>query len=418
MTDLRYAPRYATLSPKQWSQTVAEVARQSEGAPPRRLSVAWGDHETMPGVVDFVRAPRLRLEHFLELAAEASLKLDVTVGIPARRDALPPSSYRGSEWTLLPSATFGEDVLGFEPFPAPLHHPEGIEALADFVATAKAIVELYREPNGSVASLSLDLSMFEGDAGLGAAPTLEVALAKRYGDIARMNGAYRSTFRDFESACSERGFRTLIERRGWLAAYDYFTANRALFGMVASATELPLAPEHVGSSAVYLDPIPVWRCRSGNTWVPFSLFGAATPETVTTSRLYEGFRELVGSVSWLPVDNTAILDAPNRFAVVSGTFLARRSAEWVRERATAGAEVLLASSVLPKFDENLEASPLAFAHPADRVRLTGREYLRYAVGTGGVWLDLPEKDSRKAADPLERTERWISAFTGGEHGNG
>lgn len=417
MTDPRYALRYAALSPKLWPQALADLARLDAGSAPLPLSVAWGDHETLPGVVDFVRSPRLRLEHFLELASEAGLELDVTVGIPARRDALPPSSYRASEWTLLPSATFDEDVLGFEPFPAPLHHPETIEALAEFVKAAKAIVELYRKPNGSVASLSLDLSMFESDAGLGAAPALEVALAKRYGDIGRLNGAYRSTFRDFESASTERGFRTLAERRGWLAAFDYYTANRALATLVATAAELPLAAEPVGTSAVFLDPIPVWRCRRGSTWVPFAPFGAASADTVATSRLYETFRELVGRVGWLPVDEPASSEAPSRFAVVAGTFLARRSAEWVRECARRGSEVLLASGLLPKFDENLDASPLAFAHPADRVRLQGREYLRYAVGTGGVWLDVPEKDARKAADPVGRVERWIGAFTGGPHGN-
>lgn len=413
MTDLRYA----TLSPKQWPQTVNELARRVDEGNARALSVAWGDHETLPGVVDFVRSPRLRLEHFLELAAEAGLKLDVTVGIPARRDALPPSSYRASEWTLLPSATFDEDVLGFEAFPAPLHHPETIEALAQFVESAKAILDLYREPTGSVVSVSLDLSMFEADAGLGGAPALEVALAKRYGDIARLNGAYRSTFRDFESASSERGIKTLIERRGWLAAFDYFTANRALFALVAGAADLPLARETVGASAVFLDPIPVWRCRKGATWVPFAPFGVATADTVTTVRLYEGFRELVGSVSWLPVEEGPQGSAQARFAVVCGTFLARRSAEWVRERAREGSEVLLAGGVLPKFDENLDASPLAFAQPADRVRLAGRDYLRYAVGKGGVWLDVPEKDSRKGADAISRVERWIGAFTGSTHGN-
>jgi hypothetical protein len=417
MTDLRYALRYATLSPKQWPHTIAELVRRDEAAP-RPLSIAWGDHETLPGVVDFVRSPRLRLEHFLELASEAGLKLDVTVGVPARRDALPPSSYRGSDWTLVPSATFDEDVLGFEAFPAPLHHPQSIEALADFVKSAKAIVDLYREPSGSVASLSLDLSMFEADAGLGAAPALEVALSKRYGDIARLNAAYRTTFRDFESAASERGFRTLMERRGWLACFDYFAANRALASLVSVAAELPLVADAGATSAVYLDPVPVWRCRRGASWIPFSPFGVASADTVGTARLYESFRELVGRVGWLPIDEGTTPDAPGRFAVVGGTFLARRSAEWVRTRAHEGAEILLAAGTLPKFDENLDASPLAFSHPADRVRLGGREYLRYAVGTGGVWLDVPERDSRRAADPLARVERWIGAFSGGGHGNG
>lgn len=409
--------RYAALSPKHWPHTVAELARRTDPSTPLPLSVCWGDHETLPGVVDFVRSPRLRLEHFLELAAELELPLAVTIGIPARRDALPPSSYRATDWTLLPSASFDEDVLGFEPFPAPLHHPETIEALADFVKSAKAIVDLYRQPNGSVVSVGLDLSMYEADAGLGAAPALEVALAKRYGDIGRLNGAYRSTFRDFESASTERGFKTLIERRGWLAAFDYSSANRALATLVSASADLPLAAEPIPSSAVFLDPVPVWRCRRGATWVPFAPFGAATAETVATSRLYEGFRELVGRVGWLPVDDNVVGEAPRRFAVVSGTFLARRSAEWVRESAKTGSEVLLAHGMLPKFDENLDASPLAFAHPADRVRLQGREYLRYAVGQGGVWLDVPERDQRKAADAVGRVERWIAAFTGGAHGN-
>ena len=417
MTDLRYAVRYATLSPKQWPHAVSELVRR-DGAASRVLSIAWGDHETLPGVVDFVRSPRLRLEHFLEIASEAGLKLDVTIGVPARRDALPPSSYRATDWTLLPSATFDEDVLGFEAFPAPLHHPHSIEALAEFVKSAKTIVEPYREPSGSVVSLALDLSMFEADAGLGAAPALEVALSKRYGDIARLNAAYRSTFRDFASASSERGFRTLLERRGWLACFDYFSANRALAGLVAAAAELRPMPERTVTSAVYLDPIPVWRCRDGASWVPFAPFGVASADTVATARLYESFGELVGRVGWLPVDEKTTGDAPGRFAVVCGTFLARHSAEWIRKRAQGGAEVLLASGALPKFDENLDASPLAFSHPADRVRLGNKEYLRYAIGTGGVWLDVPERGARSALEPLGRVERWIGAFNGGSHGNG
>jgi len=86
---------FCNESPHRWEETLASFS--SDGVETVCTRVYWGAHEKLPGVRDFFRSPRLKLEKFLQLVQAKKLKTRLELGFFPNPETFPAWTWGGAE---------------------------------------------------------------------------------------------------------------------------------------------------------------------------------------------------------------------------------------------------------------------------------------------------------------------------------
>ncbi len=360
-----------------WEDTSASwpgrlAGLKQEGVDEIHTFIPWGLHETVQGIRDFSKSPKLRLEKFLSLAHEAGLTVRATLGFPARREALPHWSMNlGQNSSLVAAAVWkaGADDLSVTRLPC-LHDEHFFGPFLEFVSDVFSLLSLYRFPEGPLVGVTVDWGVYAQDLAASTVPIFASFLQERYPQAGLINIRYHCTFRDFATAASAQGTRVLLEKRPWLAAYDYkFCRERMLEeraqGVLALQSGEPLvdllsfasgvshaAPPSDAAWAVVMDPVLLEGDVQGQASL-FAPLGHVNVQATNAFRLWEYLRahSEKSAVPLLPLLQDAQSPAPT-ITAIAGRFLAQALVRTVRNWIDEGTTVYFPFG-LPQYDENL-----------------------------------------------------------------
>ncbi|MFM8269849.1 MAG: hypothetical protein ACKN9V_06625 [Pseudomonadota bacterium] len=211
---------YVHLPVGDWAAQLQSLNRSSSSGVVVR--VFWGDHETLQGVRDFHSKTRLKLERVCSLAHSLQIPLRIQFGFFDEIRSFP-------SWTqqLLPQALVPknqEDDLvnewNFIRIPT-FRNDEVRQGFVGFLTEALMLLSLHCEPEGSLKSVSFDWGVMSSDSSPMDAEFVESEFAHRYGSIGHLNSLFQTSFNNFQSVSKAAGFKTLLNKRPWIACWQY-----------------------------------------------------------------------------------------------------------------------------------------------------------------------------------------------------
>lgn len=422
------APR--SVSFQYWEEGAASwptrlAALKARGIDEVHCQIPWGLHEPVQGIRDFSKAPKLRLEKFMGVAHQVGLTVRVSIGFPPHRESIPSWALGlGETSTLIPAAILraGEDDLALTRLPS-LHDENFFAPFLEYVSDVFALLSLYRFPEGPLVGVNIDWGVYRHDLGATAVPLYASFLQERYPQSGLINIRYHCTFRDFATATSSQGTRVLLDKRPWLAAYDYkFCRERMLEeraqGILALRSGEPLTdllsfekppePEakKKGDWAVVMDPVLLEGDATTRAY-PFAPLGLVNPQAANVFRLWEYLRDQAFEDGVALRELRADESAPARVVtVVAGRFLSLALVRRLREWAEAGA-ILFFPFGLPQYDENLQTLEWKAGMSRLPAKPTLSRQVRVALGKGLLCFPenpaAPEKQFWKQLQVFSKT---------------
>ncbi len=426
MSSPRSEPfQYWQDSAANWPERLS--ALKTSGVDEIHTFIPWGLHESVQGIRDFSKASRLRLEKFLSLAHHIGLTVRATVGFPAMRESFPSWSLSlGDASTLVPDAIWGRGGdVSVSRLPS-IHDEQFFSPFLEYLSDVFALLSLYRFPEGPVVGVVMDWGVYEADLGLTALPAYPIYLQQRYPQTGLINLRYHCTFRDFATATSSQGTRVLLDKRPWLAAYDYKYCRERMLeeraqGVLALRTAEPLVdlidfgtepsvlPETQSDWAIVVDPVLLEGEVSKKAFL-FAPLGLTNPQAVGVFRLWE-YLKRQSTQSEVPLLGLrSDQPAPSKIVnVVAGRFLNQAGTATLKSWANAGATLYFPFG-LPQYDENL--STIEWRQGMSRVhaRPANGKYTRVALGEGQICF------TESVGQPEPRFWEDLRAFSQSENG--
>lgn len=360
---------YSEESSHRWGEILGEIRRERSELLTR---VLWGAHEQAPGVIDFSRSS-LRLEKFLKAASVHGLQIDLWTGFPPANNAFPAWTRALSKETLVPRSYWEDRLEGFALARVPSLDEESFRAsFLTFLNELLNLVNLYWNPEGSVRKIFLDLSIYGMDSLAMDRQSYLSVLERRYLTVKDLNKKYTTTFNHFSSAASRPGFRTLADKRPWIAAFDYQWAREALLSEFREEIKSLPAAQGLRDRLAFSKP-PIRHCFQGGAWqiqmdpvmlevmdsrfYPFTPAGMVIDSFVTTHRLAEYLSVYAKEVP-VPLrflSSGDISDNDPRYCcwvVICGKYLRRQDSVLLKKHLAGGGTLLFPLSI-PQYDENM-----------------------------------------------------------------
>ena len=354
---------YHDEPPGLWPQLFESL--RAEGTRLLRTHVLWGAHEQVRGIRDFSKSSRLRLERYLRLAHSFELSVELIIGFPPLREAFPAWAYGQAKKSTIPSGLWEVGDTSYAQCSIPsLHDPDVREAFFDFVAEVNTILGLYRQPEGPVSGIYLDLELYEHDFSVNESPDFSLFLERRYPQLVQLNSVYHSSFRDYAAPTSINGLRVLGERRPWVAAYDYRWCRREMLREVRRRTpELKPPPVFSGGGGLrkwQLAMDAVLFEAMGARCFPFVMGGHLNSSSIGAFRVGEYLAERAAEagveITWLGLEPDGAPLEAERVLIVCGKYMSRVSWDALARHAALGAKIDFLTGV-PRYDEALHSLP-------------------------------------------------------------
>lgn len=402
----------------QWQNELEK--RKGGGASSVPLRILWGLHELGPGIRDFARTPRLRLERFLSLATELGLKIEVAIGFPPVLKALPDWVWGLPKNHIVPLALFRPGASVYQTTAIP-SLAQIQEPFCEFLKELFAILRLYAGGEGGIARIEVDFGIYRFVSGGSYSGFLSEILAQRYDNIDHLNSCYQTNYTQFGSLDNPRSLGLLFSKRPWLACYDFkWVRQKALADLYLQLQTLApaslrslLVPlwEDSGSSAVSEN----WEVlvesaliESGpEGFLPFALQKELLEvnlqayqygDYISTYAANEG----VGCVA-LPLWGRRPLRS-SMAMVVCGSYMAQNSVNQIRDFCDGGGHVFFPFG-LPQYDEYLNAYSWPLSYERRTSPDTDRMLMSAPWGQGKVSLPTPVFSSTKSDFPTWK--RWM-----------
>ena len=360
------------------------------GDGPVSLPVLWGVHESSPGIRDFSRSSRLKIEKVLSLAALLGRKIEISVGFPPRRESFPEWSWANGVDAIIPQGVWDGFTEGASLTSIPsLSSPSLRKAFLGFLSELSSILKLYYAPQGPVESVVFDDLLLSYEES-------ELTRPVQKESVENINRRYQTNLKTLPKEFSAPHLKLLIERRPWLAAFD-LKANREVHlngllkeireifsGINFSRVTVPEDPVQGGWSIVLEDTCVQWD-RSGI--FPFCpLPEGSSPYWVSyQSSTYWRERARSAGIRCGPLSKYAGADK-KLLVVICGKYITRVAMNILMEKAASGDQIFFPSGK-PIYDEDL--NPFVFPAIAGVCSDDKRVQL-YQFKKGKIWIAQPE----------------------------
>lgn len=211
---------YWDEAPQDWPALLRD--RSQRGETKLTIPILWGVHEQSPGIRDFSKQSRFRIEKLLSLAHELKFQVEVVLGFPPHSQCFPA-------W--ISQIELTEDVPEFvwthtPPFFSKIALPS-IRALKikdaffSFIEEIDSILSLYIAPEGPISDVWVDLTPLETSQSLMSDPIYTEKLKTRYPNIELLNKLFQTHYKDLSAVTTNNGFKVAESKRPWLLAFDY-----------------------------------------------------------------------------------------------------------------------------------------------------------------------------------------------------
>lgn len=357
---------FASEFPQNWQSCLQKIKNQKNDEVISR--VYWGLHETSPGIRDFSKSSKLKIEKFLQTAASVNLKVQLIFGFMPSQHTFPlwlknlnlqKTLVPAFEWDGISGPWFLTEVPCLE-------EKKLQEAFLSFFQDALSFLSLYREPEGPLTEIHFDFGVYHYSESITDNGSFSRWLEKQYGTIANLNQKYQTAFNHFSSAGSKTGFRVLLDRRPWLACFDYKNARNSHLNLFREkiaglSTDFPIKIRPASPSTRNSD----WKIRFDGVYVeegkdiyPFSPQAMVLPQAVL------GYRYLKRLTSSMPEWDFASLplwdeadEIHKNQVVICGKYLSRACIQGLKKNLETGSQIIFPFGV-PQFDENMQIAEL------------------------------------------------------------
>ena len=211
---------YWDEAPQDWSVLLRD--RSQRGETKLTIPVLWGVHEQSPGIRDFSKQSRFRVEKLLSIAHELKFQVELVLGFPPHPQCFP---------TWISQTEMTEDVPEFlwtcnPPFFSKIvlpsiRTPKIKDAFLSFIEELDSILSLYIAPEGPISDVLVDLTPLETSQSLMSDPIYTEKLKTRYPKIELLNKLFQTHYKDLSAVTTTNGFKVAESKRPWLLAFDY-----------------------------------------------------------------------------------------------------------------------------------------------------------------------------------------------------
>jgi len=390
---------FALEFPQHWQECLQKIKKEGFIAVTSHLF--WGLHESTRGMRDFSKSSKLKVEKFLQLAHSVGLKVDLVFGFMPSRYTFPDwiKSLPGQkalvpamEWDGISGPYFQNEVPSLE-------NNHVADSFLSFVEEAITFIPLYIDPEGPVRNVFFDAGIYHYNQSITDDGSFSRWLKQRYGEVAVLNSKYQTSFNSFSNAGSKTGFRVLLDKRPWLAAYDYKSARHDyLSSFNARVTQLSNQIEIKISSAQVDSLSKKWNFTFDSVFVegreslfPFSPEALALPQSVVGFRFLQSIQNAMTEWGFFPMPLWAGDTSANHAnaVVINGKYLSHAGLNWVRTSLQSGAQLLFPFGI-PQFDEEMKLSRLTNHTQRETQLITSNQRLMvYTLGPGKMYVPEP-----------------------------
>lgn len=405
---------FTTESPALWSQSLQKI--KDKGHVGIRTRVYWGEHESSRGIRDFSKSPRLRIERFLTLAQDIGLNVELEVKLAPSREGFPQWSHEldNQAYVHLGVSDPSLRLLSTPSF----YDPDLQEGFLEFLSDLEGIVSLYRYPEGPVQGASLDIRMFLGDQNAFASEDFACFLQMKYQRISNLNRRYQTSFNDFSSVLNGKGWRVMMDRRPWLAFYDYRYCRHSLLKEFRDSFLRHEVVQKVFGDRVHFEVSqsepkfldiamdPVFLETSGAQIYPCTPGGLSCPAGATAYRVWNHLEQESKrqdyTVGFLPDFDSVAVGYRPALVVVGGAYLSSPAFRSLLKYVEEGGTVAFPFG-LPKYDENLNYHNWRMSPGRRVLRDQHAELESFHAGRGVIWTGTkpPPVDEKLASRLLQ-----------------
>ena len=391
------------------------------------VPILWGVHEISPGIRDFSKQSKLRIERLLSLAQTVGLSVRLVLGFPAHPQAFPSWATQESHREIVPKILWDGDPPYFSFISVPSPKAAKIkEGFVSFFEEISAIIALYLSPGGPITEVQLFLEPLELSQSIAGEFGYSKFLEGRYPDINIFNKRFQTHYKNLQAVATPSGAKLIESKRPWLFAYDYRWSraqwvkeyyNEMIQSRIPESLKNIIKPktysfhedneqkEQVGvcfeSTLIQFEPNkPVG---------PFIVEGLLSSSCVQAFQWANVVEESLekSSVDFIPLPILPGDTLPNYSAltVICGRYLPQEACHYLRRQLEKGAKLFFPMG-LPQYDENLESLQL-FLGIGKTVVKTGKfEWFKVSKENGSIFYPT----QTISPDSTDGIRNWLRGF--------
>ncbi len=390
---------FALEFPQYWQSCLQKI--KNEGFDCVASNIYWGLHESSPGIRDFSKSSKLKLEKFLQVASSVGLKVELVFGFT-------PSQYAFPEWVknlngqkaLVPAREWDGISGPYFLTEIPSYEETAVkESFLSFCEEALSYLPLYLEPEGPIRGVFFDMGIYAHVQSIADNGSFSKGLEREYKLIDNLNQKYQTAFNSFANAGSKTGFKVLLNRRPWLASYDYKVARNISLKSFAKeieklSSQIPKkvilgrqkqvsAEVEVNYDGVFID--------GAETFYPFIPESFALPQSVIGFKFLQNFQEQFRfwNFSSLPLWESQEISNIKTHVLICGKYLSAISIQWIQQNLEQGKNMIFPFG-LPQFDQTMALVRFGSPEQTKTLQLSQNHRVQVQkVGKGKVLLPSP-----------------------------
>lgn len=219
---------YAQINSHDWADHLSYLS--DEGKETLTVPIYWSHHETLPGAPDFHSKSRLKLEKLLALAQSKKVSLELKVGFFDAHRSFPTWTRTLPHQALIPDWSLSQRVSDWRFTKVPSFQNNELKAaFFSFVREVLTLASLYREPEGTLKDVRFDFGVMGSEAVVFDSLLIQKHFESRYGSLEKMNHAFQTSFNQFDSLGKQIGFKTILDKRPWLACWEFKELRKKLY---------------------------------------------------------------------------------------------------------------------------------------------------------------------------------------------
>lgn len=358
---------YSNTPTGDWSAQLLELNRISpQGV---YVRVFWGEHESLQGFRDFHTKSRLKIEKLCSLTQSLQIPLNIRFGFTEDLRSFPIWTRSLNPQASVPVQIEQEVINPWEFVRVPSFRNDFVRrGFIDFLSEALSLLALYQSPEGSIRSIVFDFGILNADSSPMDSSLIETELSQRYGSIERVNALFQTSFNSFQSLSKPTGLKTLLQKRPWIACWDYKFLKKKSFNIwedeIKKVFQQNKVPWNCSFSSmghdqeincVVIEDTFLEADKESNLFSPLIIQGELDPNVLGAYRVAEMLKieaaiqsgQIWGLSSWVPSENNRLC------VVICSKFIPRKAYSILQKFIEAGGKVVFPFGT-PKWDENME----------------------------------------------------------------
>jgi hypothetical protein len=412
--------QYWDESPHDWGRLLEEKTRAQTKV--IRVPVLWGVHEQVPGIRDFSKQSRFKLEKVLTLAQEHHLQIELILGFPPHPQSFPSWLEGSVVCEKVPGVLWDDSPPYFSMIDVPSpRDPKIRDSYGAFLEEVGSIVSLYIAPDGPITDIFFDLSPLEFSQSLMSAPAYLETLGGRYSDINIFNNRFHTHYKNLAAVISPSGSKIAEAKRPWVFAYDYQWCRKALvekYFLDLQKLQMPqgfrqvLKMRSVADRSNYQVNDSLALCfestlvqkGSDEAISPLVLGGQVNHSNAQAFQMAKVTSEICKNLK-IKFSLSSQLEGSvegqlrTHRVVVTGKYMACGESRILMEHVESGGTIFFPFG-LPQLDENLESLGLVAAGIKTPVKILENEWFQVKKGSGYIYF--PAKSL-----VFSRTQDWV-----------